>query len=141
MGGRKPRPVGGSLQTAEKGGCFFGKHIPFSTMPICSNDFDKQNPKPELEEVGLVEWKDEMYKKIARIISTVLLTLILCSAMVILHLVPSMTGRILTAAALSLLFSTTLALCTNARAAEIFAGTAAFAAVEVVYIGSTSFAS
>lgn len=55
-----------------------------------------------------------------------------------LYFVQSMIKRIGLVILFTSLFAITLALFTGAKKVEIFSATAAFAAVEVVYIGSTS---
>ncbi|KAH0159314.1 hypothetical protein KCU67_g7170, partial [Aureobasidium melanogenum] len=97
-----------------------------------------KKPKPDDEELGLVEWSDDSYTTASRTTSIITSSLIPSLAIVVLYFIHSLLARIFVAMGLSFLFSITLALLTSARAAEIFASTAAFAAVLVVFIGSTS---
>jgi hypothetical protein len=57
-------------------------------------------------------------------------------SIVALYFIKTEGGRISAMAGFTILFAFVLATCTNARRLEIAASTAAFAAVEVVFIGS-----
>ena len=59
-------------------------------------------------------------------------------AILTLHFVHRMIHRIGLVIVFTTVFAITLALFTGAKKVEVFSATAAFAAVEVVYIGSTS---
>jgi len=98
----------------------------------------KRAPISGQEELGLVEWNEATYLRTARGVSVVVSSLIPSLAIVILYFIHNLIARILTAMGLSFVFSIALALSTPARPAEIFAASAAFAAVQVVFIGSTS---
>ena len=97
-----------------------------------------QKPEPGHEEFGLVHSPNKPYETAARVLAVLASTLIPSVAIVVLYFIQRLIIRIVTSILLSLVFSTTLAILTKARAAEIFASTAAFAAVQVVFIGSTS---
>lgn len=103
----------------------------------CSHP-SSQKAAPGHEEFGLVYCPDEPYERTARVMAVLASTLIPSLAIVILYFITSLIVRLVVAMLLSLLFSTAIALLTKARAVEIFASTAAFAAVQVVFIGSTS---
>lgn len=60
-------------------------------------------------------------------------------AILVLYFIPTMIWRIVGVVILTFVFATVMALTTGAKKSEVFGATAAFAAVEVVYIGSTSF--
>jgi len=77
------------------------------------------------EELGMVEWSDDSYTTASRTMSVITSSLIPSLAIVILYFIHSLLARIFVAMGLSFLFSVTLALLTSARAAEIFASTAA----------------
>ncbi|CAK1363880.1 unnamed protein product [Cercospora beticola] len=102
------------------------------------NKVQSRSPLPGQEELGLVEWSDETYRRAARWLSVIASTCIPTLAIVVLYFIRNLIARILTAMGLSFVFSVSLALLTAARPAEIFAASAAFAAVQVVFIGSTS---
>ncbi|KAK8041638.1 hypothetical protein PG993_006161 [Apiospora rasikravindrae] len=59
-------------------------------------------------------------------------------AILVLYFVREMVHRIELVIVFTTLFAIAISLCTNAKRSEVFSATAAFAAVEVVYIGSTS---
>ncbi|CAD0086717.1 unnamed protein product, partial [Aureobasidium vineae] len=84
-----------------------------------------KTPLPGHEELGLVEWSDASYTTASRTISVVTSSLIPSLAIVVLYFIHSLLVRIFVAMGLSFLFSIALALLTSARAAEIFASTAA----------------
>lgn len=97
-----------------------------------------KNPMPGQEELGLREWSATSYHRASRAFVVIIATLMPSMATLVLYFVPSMIARILTAMLLSSVFSASMALSTKAKHAEIFSVTAAFAAVQVVFIGSTS---
>lgn len=59
-------------------------------------------------------------------------------AILVLYFVKSMLNRIGLVVVFTSVFAAALAIFTNAKRIEIFSATAAFAAVEVVFVGSTS---
>jgi hypothetical protein len=71
-------------------------------------------------------------------IITVISCLTPLSSIIILSVVRSMAARLGIVCAFTMVFSLVLALGTGARRVEIFAATAAFASVQVVFVGSTS---
>ncbi|EKG11220.1 hypothetical protein MPH_11691 [Macrophomina phaseolina MS6] len=95
-----------------------------------------KKPIPGHEEVGLVKWGDGQYHKASMALSVVVSSLIPCLAIITLYHIQDLI-RIYAAFGFSALFSLALALLTLARPAEIFGATAAFASVQVVFIGST----
>jgi hypothetical protein len=64
----------------------------------------------------------------------VLATTLLIGAIVNLYLVPDPKAKLGLVAMYTMLFASSMALCTNARRAEVFAATAAYAAVLVVFV-------
>jgi hypothetical protein len=64
----------------------------------------------------------------------VLAAILLIGAIVNLYLVPNAKAKLGLVAMYTMLFASSVALCTNARRAEIFAATAAYAAVLVVFV-------
>ncbi|GME61005.1 hypothetical protein GTA08_BOTSDO00801 [Neofusicoccum parvum] len=89
------------------------------------------------EEAGLVEWSDGSYSTASRVLSVASSSLIPGAAVITLYHIHDLFARIFAALGFSAVFSLALALLTAARPAEIFAATAAFASVQVVFIGST----
>ncbi|THW93684.1 hypothetical protein D6D15_02255 [Aureobasidium pullulans] len=82
-------------------------------------------PLPGQEELGLTHHSDPTYTKASRLISVLTSSLIPSLAILILYFIHNLLARIFVAMGLSFLFSVALALLTQARAAEIFASTAA----------------
>lgn len=89
------------------------------------NKVQSRSPLPGQEELGLVEWSDETYRRAARWLSVIASTCIPTLAIVVLYFIRNLIARILTAMGLSFVFSVSLALLTAARPAEIFAASAA----------------
>jgi hypothetical protein len=81
---------------------------------------------PGQEELGILEWPDDIFITASRTISVITSSLIPSLAILILYFIHSLLVRIFVAMGLSFLFSIALALLTCARAAEIFASTAAY---------------
>ncbi|KEQ72298.1 hypothetical protein M436DRAFT_48793 [Aureobasidium namibiae CBS 147.97] len=118
--------------------------------------FTSKAPLLGQEEPGMVEWSDDSYTTASRTISVITSSLVPSLAIVILYFIHSLLARIFAALGLSFPFSIALALLTSARAAEIFRvrlrkstssddrdkvctdAEHSFAAVLVVFIGSTS---
>ncbi|THY73833.1 hypothetical protein D6C95_10124 [Aureobasidium pullulans] len=84
-----------------------------------------RQPLPGQEELGLTHHSDTTYTKASRLISVLTSSLIPSLAILILYFIHNLLARIFVAMGLSFLFSVALALLTQARAAEIFASTAA----------------
>ncbi|KEQ89197.1 hypothetical protein M438DRAFT_330217 [Aureobasidium pullulans EXF-150] len=84
-----------------------------------------RQPLPGQEELGLTHHSDTTYTKTSRLISILTSSLIPSLAILILYFIHNLLARIFVAMGLSFLFSVALALLTQARAAEIFASTAA----------------
>jgi predicted RND superfamily exporter protein len=91
---------------------------------------------PDLE-TGVLAYNDVYFRRLNKLIVTTVASLLPIVAIIVLYAVKSTWRRIYVAIAFTALFGIAMA-CTNARQSEIFAATAAFAAVEVVFIGSVS---
>ncbi|KAK5729284.1 hypothetical protein LTR15_002426 [Elasticomyces elasticus] len=85
----------------------------------------KKTSMPGHEAIGLMEWQDSIFEKIARVVSVVLSTFIPSLSIIILFFIHNVLWRILTATFLTLCFSAALAMTTSARPAELFGATAA----------------
>ncbi|CAG8953422.1 hypothetical protein HYFRA_00010171 [Hymenoscyphus fraxineus] len=94
--------------------------------------------KPVDEEMQYLEYKNKRVLRVADGLSSVLFSLFLVASIMILHFVASTIVRLIVVAIFTTLFPFALILVTNARKVEVFAGTTAFAAVQVVFVGSTS---
>ncbi|KAF2101100.1 hypothetical protein NA57DRAFT_74688 [Rhizodiscina lignyota] len=86
----------------------------------------------------LIETKEEYYHAISKAFSVVLSAAIISATVLALYYIPSLHLRVLSIVPFTLLFATAVAVFTTARSAEIFGATAAYAAVSVVFVGSTS---
>jgi hypothetical protein len=80
------------------------------------------------------EYSDKHIALVARVVSTVVASLLPLLSIIVLFIVRDNVLRLVVIVILSALFSLSLALMTSARRIEIFAATAAFAAVNVVYL-------
>ncbi len=74
---------------------------------------------------------------VAAIVSTVIAAILLLGAIILLRLVKEENAQLGFVAMFMILFAISVSLLTNARRAEMFASTAAYAAVLVVFISST----
>lgn len=100
-------------------------------------NFFKQKTVEGDEENGLVHYKDSTLSGITRILTILVSSLLPSASIFILYFVDSLIDRLGVIMGFSVLFSISLAVFTSARRVEIFAATAAFASVQVVFVGST----
>ncbi|KAJ9669069.1 hypothetical protein H2201_000895 [Coniosporium apollinis] len=85
---------------------------------------------------GEVVCNDRDVLEVTRIITSVFASLLPVASTVVLYIVGSMAARLGIIAAFSVVFAVSLCRLTTARTSEIFAATAAFAAVQVVFVGT-----
>lgn len=85
---------------------------------------------------GIMHYSQEGLLKFNNILISVIGAAMPIVSIVALYFIETEGGRIGAMAGFTILFAFVLATCTNARRLEIAASTAAFAAVEVVFIGS-----
>ncbi|SLM40034.1 hypothetical protein LPUS_10725 [Lasallia pustulata] len=85
---------------------------------------------------GLVEYKDTAVMGAANILSTLLASILITGLMFVLSIINNVHMRLGIVMLLTSLFSITLYVCSEAKRVEIFAATAAFAAAQVVFVGS-----
>ncbi|MCJ1242533.1 hypothetical protein MMC14_010541 [Varicellaria rhodocarpa] len=93
------------------------------------------------EESGLVHYNDATLLGIARILSILVSALLPSVSVVVLYFVDRLIDRLAVIMGFSVTFSVSLALFTSARRVDIFAASAAFASVQVIFVGSTTPAS
>jgi hypothetical protein len=93
--------------------------------------------KPRSKEDRYFEYRDRNIRRVANILSSLISSALLIGAIMTLYFVKSAIVRLGIIAAFTTVFSLVLVLATNARKVEVFAGTAAFVAVQVVFVGST----
>ncbi|KAH0551432.1 hypothetical protein GP486_007354 [Trichoglossum hirsutum] len=89
-------------------------------------------------ESGIVEYRDASLARISTIAATTLSSILPILAVLVLYFVKSTLKRIGVMIGFTTVFAAALATFTSARRVEIFAATATFAAVEVVFIGSVT---
>ncbi|KAH8654990.1 hypothetical protein BGZ60DRAFT_532623 [Tricladium varicosporioides] len=89
------------------------------------------------EESQYFEYSDSRVLRAANIFSSIISSALLVGSVIALAFVDNVFVRLGIVAAFTQLFSLTLVLVTNARNVEMFAATAAFVAVQVVFVGST----
>lgn len=81
-------------------------------------------------------YPDSYFMTISNLVCTILSTAIPSSSILVLYFVENMLARLLIIIAFSLLLSLIMAFVSHGRRYEIFAATFAFAAVQVVFVGS-----
>jgi hypothetical protein len=95
-------------------------------------------PQDEEGGLGLKHYDDAKLRIAARIISVVISSVLPTTSILALYYVQNTPARLGIVMAFSVSFSVVLALCTSARRAEIFAASAAFASVQVVFVSSVN---
>jgi len=95
-------------------------------------------PMAGSEETGIGRVKLEVLHRFARALNVVLSAIIPSTAIVALYMINNLPYRIAAVAAFSGVFASVLAIFTTARPVEIFAATAAFTSVQVVFVGGTT---
>jgi len=89
------------------------------------------------EESGVYHYKGSSYRFISHVFGILFASMIPAASIFTLYYVHNMVARLGALLAFSVVFSISLAIFTTAKKAEIFAATAAFASVQVVFVGST----
>ncbi|CAG8976009.1 hypothetical protein HYALB_00007536 [Hymenoscyphus albidus] len=92
-------------------------------------------PPPDLEN-GIYTYVEVTTIRVANVIGTAISSILPVSAVVVLYIVRDMLKRLGIVALFTALFSLALMATTRAKRIEIFAATAAFASIQVVFIGS-----
>ncbi|SLM38568.1 hypothetical protein LPUS_08827 [Lasallia pustulata] len=116
----------------------FSKFLAFYIVPLYHRYFHRRVKKPDDPESGLYSYKESTLMTVTHIVGITLGTLIPTAAIFVLYYVHDMVARLGAILAFSALFSLALAVFTKAKKVEIFAATAAFASVQVVFVGSTN---
>ncbi|KAF2719953.1 hypothetical protein K431DRAFT_347565 [Polychaeton citri CBS 116435] len=88
------------------------------------------------EEFGVARYSDRKMERVSVAFASVVASVLPVLAILILYVVKDTTNRIYITIAMTFVFALALAMFTSAKHHEIFAATSAFAAVEVVFIGS-----
>ncbi|PMD49300.1 uncharacterized protein K444DRAFT_638802 [Hyaloscypha bicolor E] len=89
-------------------------------------------------EANIFLYRDTHFHRVATILGTLVSSLIPIAAIIVLSFVRDMTARLGAVCAFTAIFSVCLSLVTEAKRVENFAATAAFASVQVVFVGSTN---
>ncbi|KAH7348762.1 hypothetical protein BKA65DRAFT_267058 [Rhexocercosporidium sp. MPI-PUGE-AT-0058] len=104
-----------------------------ATLPI-----DPENPSVGNNSSGLHHYNPRHVETVTTILGTVFSSLAPLVSIIVLSFVLNPRTRLGLVCAFTVLFSFSLAIATKARRVEIFAATAAFASVQVVFIGSSN---
>ncbi|KAJ9604042.1 hypothetical protein H2200_011565 [Cladophialophora chaetospira] len=96
----------------------------------------KRSPRNRQVDAGIAEYSDAGVTRMANLVGAVLASLLPVIAIVVLHLVKSTGTRLGLIAVFSAVFSTTLWFLNDGKLIEVFSATSAFAAVQVVFIGT-----
>ncbi|KAI9880356.1 MAG: hypothetical protein M1830_003967 [Pleopsidium flavum] len=96
-----------------------------------------KRPIPHDVESGIANY-DNTLLAVADLVGTVISSLLPISSIMVLYFVKNMLMRLTVVAGFTALFSITLAIVTKARRIEVFAATAAFASVQVVFVGTAN---
>ncbi|CZR56439.1 uncharacterized protein PAC_06327 [Phialocephala subalpina] len=96
-----------------------------------------KDSRQEEELAGTVVYGEAYVRRLTKAVTTVLACMLPILSIVVLYLVQNMSKRLGIVTAFTAIFSTSLVVMTNAEMADIFAATAAYAAVQVVFIGTT----
>ncbi|KAE9367093.1 hypothetical protein N431DRAFT_418207 [Stipitochalara longipes BDJ] len=89
-------------------------------------------------ESNIFFYRDSYFHLIANILGTLIASLILIGSIVVLYFITDMPIRLVVVGVFTAIFSIALSLVTSGTRVEIFAATAAFASVQVVFVGSTT---
>ncbi|EEU34028.1 uncharacterized protein NECHADRAFT_85466 [Fusarium vanettenii 77-13-4] len=90
------------------------------------------------EESGMVEYSDTKVGQVSQAVSTTLASILPVLAVLGLYFEKNLLNRIYIMIGITTIFAAVLSVFSRVSRAEIFSATATFAAVEVVFIGSTS---
>ncbi|KUJ19875.1 uncharacterized protein LY89DRAFT_772492 [Mollisia scopiformis] len=93
--------------------------------------------RPEEHLAGTVIYDDAHLRRLTRSIATVFACMLPVLSIVVLYVVQAMSKRLGIVAAFTIIFSVSLVTMTSAEMGDIFAATAAYALVQVVFIGTT----
>ncbi|KAI8626750.1 hypothetical protein F5Y19DRAFT_466245 [Xylariaceae sp. FL1651] len=97
-----------------------------------------RTPEPSEMYKNTVQYSQESITRLGAVMGTALASLVPVGSIVVLYLIKSMTTRLVVIGIFTASFSMGLGIFTNGRMVEIFSATAALAAVQVVFVGSTA---
>lgn len=96
----------------------------------------RKKPIPVDPDSGIVEYDNKLLNKISKGVGVTFASLVPTLSVLVLYFVKSQVTRLGLLIVFTAIFSASLATFTSARRIEIFSAVAAFAAVEVVFIGT-----
>jgi hypothetical protein len=100
-----------------------------------------QSPVSAQDWGGVWEYKSELFVVLGNIVCMILSALVPSASIICLYFVSSMIARLAVVSGMSFLFSFMMTVIVQGRRVEVFAATTAFAAVQVVFVGSANFIS
>ncbi|KAE8447378.1 hypothetical protein EG329_010792 [Mollisiaceae sp. DMI_Dod_QoI] len=118
----------------------FSRWITFTFIPFFHNAFGKRFRRPISEDLesGICEYSDKHISGFVKVMGTVVSSVLPIGSIMALYFVKSVLVRLGLMAVFTALFSLAMAVFSGAKRVEIFAAASAFAAVQVVFLTSTS---
>ncbi|MCJ1227007.1 hypothetical protein MMC12_003662 [Toensbergia leucococca] len=110
------------------------RHLPKGVMPAREFGPKDESGKSIFSSMG----NNRVFRSIADQISSFVATTLMLIPVITLHFVNSADSRLIIIIVFSLAFQGLMVLATEAKRSEVFAATAAFVAIQVVYVGSAS---
>ncbi|KAN0089867.1 hypothetical protein V8E51_018446 [Hyaloscypha variabilis] len=108
-----------------------------SRKDSCTSQYPSKQKSFDLES-NIFLYRDSYFHRIASIVGTLISSLIPICSIVVLYFITDMPMRLIIVGIFTAIFSIALSLMTSGTRVEIFAATAAFASVQVVFVGSTT---
>ena len=118
----------------------FARYMSDKIVPWYHRRFGHRSkkPSPKSESGGVWEYKREGFVVLGNVICMLLSSLVPSAAILGLYFVQSPGARLAVITAMSLVFSFVMTVIVQGRRADVFAATAAFAAVQVVFVSGTN---
>ncbi len=116
---------------------FFSRWLSDEVLDKFHSLIGRHIKRPFDEETGMYHYRKLHLRAVSHLVGVMLASVIPAASIFTLYFIQHPVDRLLVLLAYSALFSVCLALFTSARRVEIFAATAAFASVQVVFVGST----
>ena len=121
----------------------FAQYLSDKIVPWYHHHIGHRNKKPIAAEDWdrVWEYRSEIFVVLGNIICMILSALVPTASILSLYFVKSMIARLAIVAGMSFLFSFVMTVIVQGRRVDVFAATTAFAAVQVVFVGSANFMS
>ena len=116
---------------------FFSRWLSDQVLDKFHSLIGRRLKHPVDEEAGIYHYRKMHLRAVSHLVGVVLASVIPAASIFTLYYIQSPVNRLICLLGYSALFSVCLALFTSARRVEIFAATAAFASVQVVFVGQT----